>query len=433
MVALETKATCLDEILAKDRSWIRHRKDLDHDMQTIEIDGEIPALNISIYLRHEGRYHEALTILERIRAQNPLSDLAHYQAALNAAMIGDLSRAVQLGRRALQIQPSNVEYRSLLARALSIAGQPDAARRLMLTSHETNPDHRSLFERISQFVDYCEAHPLQRARDTLDQLVDDGLYLEVDAVRRHVLEAVGQGRPFSFVRLGDGEGAWLSFNDYDEGRYAALYRGHRIEFLRDWFGTDRLIHSEDFFRFSINLQTGFSSHDLVGIPPKARFDQEQGFLSTRGIASSVNVYRLLDKMAGSASKRFTSNSMNLTLHDTSFYRDLVATGRPFGIITSQAGLADMLRAKGATVDHAFIVPGDSRNFSHGGHSDEPVCQYPHFLNEADAQISAENQDGRIWLVAAGYVGKRYIQTIRDRGGVAIDLGSLADFWARHGL
>ncbi|WP_238191855.1 tetratricopeptide repeat protein [Methylobacterium frigidaeris] len=402
-------------------------------MRAVEIDGEIPALDISIYLRNEGRHREALTILERVRAKNPLNDIAYYQAALNSAMMGNLTSAVQFGRRALQIQPSNVEYRSLLARALSIAGQTDAARRLMLTSHETNPDHRNLFERIGQFIDYCEAHPLQGARDTLDRFIEDGLYLEADAVRRHVLEAVAQGRPFSFARLGDGEGAWLSFNDYDEGRYAALYRGHRIEFLRDWFGTDRLIHAEDFFRFSIDLQTGFAGHDLIGIPPKARLDQEQGFLSTRGITSSVNVFRFLEKMSGPASTRFTSNSMNLTLNDTPFYRDLISAGRPFGIITSQSGLADLLRGRGVTVDHAYVVPGDSRNFSRGEGSNEPVCQYPHFLEQVDAHLGAESQAGRIWLVAAGYVGKRYIQTVRNRGGVAIDLGSLADHWARNGL
>ncbi|MFH6787121.1 MULTISPECIES: hypothetical protein [Methylobacterium] len=432
-MAPDNTATHLDELLSKDRSWIQSRQDLDRDMQTVEIDGEIQALNISIHLRHAGRHHEALTILERIRAKYPLSDLAYYQAAMNYAMIGDLGRTAQLGRRAMQLQPSNVEYRSLVARALSIAGQTGAARRLLLTSHETDPDRRSLLERIGQFIDYCEAYPLQGARDTLERFVDDGLYLEAEAVRQHILQAVAQGRPFSFVRLGDGEGAWLSFNDYDEGRYAAMYRGHRVEFLRDWFGTDQLIHSEDFFRFSIDLQTGFSGHDLIGIPPKARLDQEQGFLSTRGIASSVNVYRLLDGRAGPASKRFTSNSMNLTLHETSFYRDLIATGRPLGVITSQAGLADVLRAGGATVDHAFVVPGDSRNFTRGEGSDEPVCQYPRFLSEVDAQIGAESQEGRIWLVAAGYVGKRYIQTVKNRRGVAIDLGSLADFWARHGL
>ncbi|MET7244802.1 hypothetical protein ABZT49_15685 [Methylobacterium sp. EM32] len=402
-------------------------------MRAIEIDGEIPALDISIYLRDGGRHREALTILERIRAKNPLNDIAYYQAALNSAMMGNLAGAIPFGRRALQIQPSNIEYRSLLVRALSIAGQTGAARRLMLTSHETNPDHRRFFARISQFIDYCEAHPLQGARDTLDRLVEDGLFLEADAVRHHVLEAVTQGRPFSFARLGDGEGAWLSFNDYDEGRYDALYRAHRIEFLRDWFGTDRLIDAEGFFRFSIGLQTGFAGHDLIGIPPAVRLDQEQGFLSTRGIASSVNVFRYIEAMPGPASKRFTSNSMNLTLNDTPFYRDLIATGRPFGIITSQPGLADLLRARGVTVDHAYVVPGDSRNFSRGEGSDEPVCQYPDFLEQVDAQLGAESQAGRIWLVAAGYVGKRYIQTIRDRRGVAIDLGSLADHWARNGL
>lgn len=434
MSAPESRATFLEGIISVDRSWIhsRSRSDLESVIHSLEMDGEIQSLNISIYLRNEGRHEEAMALLDRIRANYPDSHLAYYQSALNGAMIGDLANATAFARQALRLQPSNPEYRSNAVRALSISGETDAARRILLNSLETRAAHRAHVAQLASFIDYCEAHPLRGARDHLARIEDDGLYLDAGTVRRHVLEAVGQGAPFSFARLGDGEGAWLSFNDYDEGRYAALYRGHRTEFLHDWFGTDRLIDDTGFRRFSVELQAGFSGHDLLGIPPAARLDQEQGFLSTRGIVSSVAVYRLIDRIGGAASRRYTSNSMNLTLNSTSFYRDLVALGRPLGLITSQDGLADVLRAAGATVDRAFVVPGDSRNFSRG-EGDEPLCQYPHFLAEADAQLAAESQEGRIWLVAAGYVGKRYLQTIRDRRGVAIDLGSLADFWVRHGI
>ena len=38
------------------------------------------------------------------------------------------------------------------------------------------------------------------------------------------------------------------------------------------------------------------------------------------------------------------------------------------------------------------------------------------------------QDGHVFIVAAGYLGKSYCARVRDRGGIGLDLGSIVDEW-----
>ena len=42
---------------------------------------------------------------------------------------------------------------------------------------------------------------------------------------------------------------------------------------------------------------------------------------------------------------------------------------------------------------------------------------------------ADDRAGRLWLVAAGMLGKVYCDVIRNAGGIAVDVGHTADMWA----
>ena len=55
---------------------------------------------------------------------------------------------------------------------------------------------------------------------------------------------------------------------------------------------------------------------------------------------------------------------------------------------------------------------------------------PHFPNRfEDIQSKIEVAYlGEVFLVAAGFLGKFYCQTIKERGGIALDIGSAADYW-----
>lgn len=433
VVTEQLTARQLAEILTVNSHFLMTCADVDNIINNLVIDGVIEALNISINLRDRGRHINALRLLDRIIKEHPKCDLAYYESAINHSMNNDPRNAAWFALRALELNPSNHSFRSLYIRALAVGGEVVRARRALLDSHETDHENRAHFQQIAQFIDFCESYPIQKAMDALEKLKDSGSYLDAKEAHQYVMSAVTERRPFSFVRLGDGEGAWLSFNSYDEGRYGALYDANRRSFLFDWFGSDRLLKDDDFLRFSINLQKEFAAHDLLGIPPAARLLQERGFLSMRGISAAVNVFRFLDIFDGVSGQKLCSNSINLTLNGIGFYQDLLAASETVNLITSQSGLADMLRARGIKVGDVVNVPGDSRNFWRADETGEPLCQYPGFHNETKEKLRSRMHYGDTWLVAAGFVGKSSISVVRERGGIAFDLGSLADHWVRDGL
>ena len=52
---------------------------------------------------------------------------------------------------------------------------------------------------------------------------------------------------------------------------------------------------------------------------------------------------------------------------------------------------------------------------------------PEVLDEIIGQLNGDLA-GRLVIVGAGYAGKCIVQAARERGGVALDLGSVLDYW-----
>jgi hypothetical protein len=129
--------------------------------------------------------------------------------------------------------------------------------------------------------------------------------------------------------------------------------------------------------------------------------------------------------------RFGSSHVHVDLHHLGFYRELMKVDAPFGVITSYRGLPDVMRAAGARVDHAFFVPGDSRNFwtNDGG---EPLRQWPDVFESVAAQLRSLDLTGTVFIMSAGFVGKQYLPILKAQGAVALDVGSMTNQWMERG-
>lgn len=429
----EITASIIVNRIEKELNWLDSVQNIDEIVDNCKIDGEIQSLNFAIHLKNNKHHHQALRLLEKISECYPLGDIGYFESGMNAAMLLQYDRAIGFAKKAVSLNGSRFNNKSLLCRLYAVTGKIDNARDVINTFSSLNPDHRRHIVELAQFIDYCEQFPVKIAYDALKNLQQSGAYLEAGGVANEILTAVGVMRPYSFVRLGDGEGSWLILDNYDEGKYISLYRANRKSFLLDWFGSEDLIYNDLFYDFCYNLNTNFTKHDIIGIPPEARIDQESSFLSIRGIPSSVNVFRFIRERGLKGQKLFCSNSVNLNLaHETSFYSDLFRMDRKFSVISSQSHLVDILKNIGVKIANFHHVPGDSRNF-HLDASLRPICQFPEYLSRTESAILQEDLKGTVYLVAAGFVGKKYISTIKDLGGIAIDLGSLADHWSKHGI
>ncbi|MGD2082220.1 MAG: tetratricopeptide repeat protein [Chromatiales bacterium] len=65
----------------------------------------------------------------------------HFVRAMRAMREGDDEAAIKAFTRGLELEPDNIDARVSFARALYLAGKPDAARRQLLTVLENDPDH----------------------------------------------------------------------------------------------------------------------------------------------------------------------------------------------------------------------------------------------------------------------------------------------------
>jgi hypothetical protein len=74
----------------------------------------------------------------------------------------------------------------------------------------------------------------------------------------------------------------------------------------------------------------------------------------------------------------------------------------------------------------LIAPGDSmREMEHRTLSDEEIP--PRSLDRALEEL-ADWPKQRLVLIGAGYAGKIMVAEAKQRGGVALDLGSIFDHW-----
>jgi uncharacterized membrane protein len=185
------------------------------------------------------------------------------------------------------------------------------------------------------------------------------------------------------------------------------------------------------------LRRAVDNADIIGIPYPARMAHEFRVASVRGVSACVNIMRCLDA-ARDADRggAYCSHDMHLELHLADFFRRLAATGVTFGVISCHPELGYRLaKAFAAKVVRMIVVPEemgftkvDPLLSSITGISGMTESHFPLAFDRTIARLEREGAAARVWLVAAGYLGKLYCDTIRSAGAIALDVGSIVDGW-----
>lgn len=123
----------------------------------------------------------------------------------------------------------------------------------------------------------------------------------------------------------------------------------------------------------------------------------------------------------------TDTALHRLLQHALLYRPLLA-GREFvGLISARRVGDELGRLFGIDEVHWYGVRGER---------DEPGnVQIPHFPDgyERMRERLRVPYRGALFLVGAGVFGKVYCHWIKQRGGIAVDIGSIFDSWAGVGL
>ncbi len=252
-------------------------------------------------------------------------------------------------------------------------------------------------------------------------------WLTGPGLAQRLREVIEQAIPTSMVRFGDGEGRFLAQADPDlPYELSPIHRrAIRDVIWFNWFGVtpdeDQLAHMDGLIR---QVRRTIGTADILGITSAGRLARDRAHF---GYLAYLDT--LVDQVAPWRSRSMLTDAMvHTSLHEQDpFLRGMLQGVKWLGVLSPHAELGGRLRRHLGIADgQDFNIPGEMRL------PNEPALvrgrgHFPARFDELMATLDVPFR-GAVVLVAGGLLGKLYCERIRDRGGIAIDMGSLADAW-----
>lgn len=241
------------------------------------------------------------------------------------------------------------------------------------------------------------------------------------------------GQPFSFVRIGDGDAACLPY----EPALSALALIDAMDRERIWWGAP--LKSAVRARLSPLITRAMWDADCIGVPTIARFVRELHLqqndalelsLTGRGLRSVLYCAERFEALRsrGLSPPVFTSCHLHQDMARRDFYGELLDSAGEILLISCHPGLADWVQAQfGTKIAGNIVLPPDCVSGPLLRRRIADRRSLPEMLGEV-VDMMGEQPRHKLVLVGAGYPGKWLVAVARERGGVALDLGSVFDYW-----
>ncbi|WP_273773281.1 hypothetical protein [Brucella intermedia] len=250
--------------------------------------------------------------------------------------------------------------------------------------------------------------------------------------------------PFNFVRLGDGEGGLLNFGSSSTLEDIDYFKGH----FGDATDPSMIINIRD------NLLSSIESADLIGIRDDVWYASEnaaaldehapdflQQFRSVfplRSVEQQIDLYSAkrvfrLYKWALQRRHRLANVCSQWICYDLAlegFWERLITYCGSIGLIHCSPTLPQKIeRELGVEVEHILVPEKANKRAQWSPSRSFPDTQahFPTRFQQVSEQLRRP-LNGKVYLVGAGLVGKKYLDIIKHFGGIAIDLGALLDSW-----
>lgn len=247
-----------------------------------------------------------------------------------------------------------------------------------------------------------------------------------------IVEAIRKREPLSVIRLGDGEGGFLPCPP-DLMQYRSEDQAH---FFNAWWGRggepDEIAHLEQV------LAEAVEHADIVGIPDIEQLSRYVTSLADERLmlprAHMMRGYaRILGHRLDAAERGnrqiLTSSHFHQSFVTWRLWDPLLQNAGSCSVITCHRALpAHLAGAFGIPIRRSYLVPPEAKwadafaETASGRHFPD------YFMHLRD---NLEVRPGDLYLVAAGILGKVYCHWIKSAGGVAVDVGSLADHWCGY--
>jgi hypothetical protein len=183
------------------------------------------------------------------------------------------------------------------------------------------------------------------------------------------------------------------------------------------------------------LQKAIDGADVVGIPDLFRLSYVSTFTALQGVSPrSRNLRGLVaafDYGCSLEGPLLTSCHIHQALGHWGLWDILLPQLKVVSLVTCHDGLgAALARRYRLSVETTHIIPPEFKHSAKFATQAPTARHYPNVFEALREPLSAVPR-GHVVLVAAGVLGKVYCDWIKAAGGIAIDVGSAADYWCGY--
>ena len=414
--------------------------------------------------RAMDRPQDAQVWYEKAIQSNPAYALAYQRAASVRQEFADHHGAAKYLATALALEPDNLHIAGEIAMGLiHLTGREDAIEALapIVAARGAADEHIVTFMRLlnetgasCRLIDFvaglrsdasdfllfhaglCAGHARLSLSYDREATIAGATTRETSAgwrdtsgVLAELRSAIASRTPYSLIRLGDGEARFLAFMDPTTRR--VLPESDAVIMLdsiwHNWFGQPHAnFSSYDLTLLNAALIRSIATASMIGVPMAARLSADRQHFGYLAYLEGFVGHILRD-----SNQLCTDASIPIDLHRASpFLADLLTGANFVGVIGPHAELPTRIAARFDIARTAYYpVPGERRLPAHL--VSELDFHFPNRYHEILRDLAVPER-GAIFLVAAGLLGKVYCARIHELGGIAIDIGSLADGWMGYG-
>jgi hypothetical protein len=234
-------------------------------------------------------------------------------------------------------------------------------------------------------------------------------------------------KPYSMVRLGDGEGRILGYpsfyNDKQISTQVLTYQfGVKvIDELKSKYSDSPIFHGAIELKYGI--LDALSNADIVGVP---------SWLHFRKMDETNKNAMLAQACCFLCTKDYLDNQK--TYYDHYIFRKF----QQDGYFSQMLKGIDFLGVVSHTDKNSLLAEkfniGKMEHYQIPGHQTfmkSEELHFPDYFKKLVHKISVP-YEGALFFVAAGYLGKIYCNEIKKKGGIAIDIGAIFDAWTGIG-
>ena len=257
------------------------------------------------------------------------------------------------------------------------------------------------------------------------------------ALRSTLVDRLASGDPFTMMRLGDGE-AYAFEPDFVplETREADYLQRETL-----WWSQplDKPLRA----RLRLEVQRAIPQADMLGVPSAFRLlrDMPRLLHLMRGpidtwhhtARAHVVLFEELARLAREGRLDWTSKTLiDDRCHQELFapegIHDFLTPDRP-RVLVNCFTREQVNHALGtAFFTHELRLPPHSKVRDHVPDDALARAATPHILDDLLAGVDRLAQDGAVFHVAGGFVGKILIGRVAENGATALDIGAAADYW-----